>query len=314
MTLTELRYIVALAQERHFGRAAQALYISQPTLSVALKKLEQELGVMLFERNKSDVVLTPLGEKIVQQAQSILEQSQGLLEFAKQGQDPLRGPLRVGAIYTIAPYLLPPLIPHIHELAPDMPLVLEENFTARLAERLRQGELDVAIVALPFTQAGIVTLPLYDEPFVALLPAAHPWRERDTIAIHELAQESMLLLGRGHCFRDQVVQACPECQDESSGELRQTTEGSSLETIRQMVATGMGVTVLPCSAAGAAHYAQRLVVIKRLQAPVPTRRVALAWRSSFPRPKAIEALRQAILGTGLSCVRYLDVHAQAPEV
>ncbi len=178
MTLTELRYIVALARERHFGHAAEACFVSQPTLSVAVRKLEEELGVASFERAGSALTVTPIGERIVAQAQRALQEAESVKDVAKAGQDQLSGPLRIGAIYTIGPYIFPPLIPLLHKLAPDMPLVIEENFTAVLAGKLKRGELDVIIISLPFAESGIVTLPLYREPFVVLLPPAHPLTAR----------------------------------------------------------------------------------------------------------------------------------------
>lgn len=306
MTLTELRYLVALARQRHFGRAAEACFVSQPTLSVAVKKLETELGVELFERRKQEVTLTAAGERIVRQAARVLEEAAAIRELAEEGRDPLNGPLRVGAIYTVGPYLFPHLIPVLHERAPRMPLVIEENYTARLAERLRQGELDLIVIALPFTEQGIITLPIYDEPFVVVIPSGHPWQEREAIPVGALAEESLLLLGRGHCFRDQVLDACPACAHEAGADrLAQTVEGTSLETVRHMVASGMGITVLPATAAGADRYAQRLVKIRRFAPPEPQRRIALAWRKSFPRPKAIEAVRQAIFASELGGIHIL---------
>ncbi len=307
MTLTELRYIVALARERHFGRAAEVCPVSQPTLSVAVKKLEEELGVALFERGKTEVAVTPVGERIVEQARRVLEEMEGVRRIARQAHDPLAGPLRIGAIYTVGPYLFPRLVPVLHASAPLMPLVIEENYTARLGERLLQGELDVVLACLPFEEPGVVTLPLYDEPFVAMAPAAHPWRRRAAITTDDLGSETVLLLGAGHCFRDQVVAACPSCVSPPSveGGLQKTFEGSSLETIRHMVASGMGITVLPCTAAeGPGHYRSELTLVRPFADP-PRRRVALAWRVSFPRPKAIEALRQAIRACALDCVTYL---------
>lgn len=303
MTLNELRYALALARHRHFGRAAQACYVSQPTLSVAIRKLEDELGVALFERGH-DVRVTPIGERIIAQAQRVLEEADTIREMAQANQDQLGEPLRLGAIYTIGPYLVPPLLPVLHDRAPSMRLVLEENFTARLTERLRQGELDVIVISLPYSEPGIVTLPLYDEPFVVLLPSSHPWREKELIGAEDLAEETVLMLGAGHCFRDQVLEACPDCRrPHGQGELQQSVEGSSLETVRHMVASGFGITVLPCTAAGADRFSERLLTIRRFREPVPQRRVALAWRSSFPRPRAIEVLRQSILACELSCVR-----------
>ena len=307
MTLTELRYIIALARERHFGRAAAACFISQPTLSVAVKKLEDELGAVLFERGKTDVRITPLGERIVVQAKRVMEEVEGVKRIAGQDQDPLDGPLRLGAIYTVAPYLLPQLIPALHKQAPKMPLVIEENYTARLQERLLQGELDVIIISLPFAEPGLEVRALYDEPFMVVLPAGHPWRERSAIAVKELAEEPVLMLGTGHCFREQVLSVCPDCQRSvaSDDPLARAMEGGSLETIRHMVASGLGVTVLPCTAAGADKYAQRLLVLKRFKPPVPKRRVALAWRKGFYRPQAVAALAKAIRACKLSCVEFV---------
>ena len=307
MTLTELRYIVALARERHFGRAAAACFISQPTLSVAVKKLEDELGAVLFERGKTDVRVTPLGERIVVQAKRVMEEVEGVKRIARQDQDPLDGPLRLGAIYTVAPYLLPQLIPALHRQAPKMPLVIEENYTARLQERLLQGELDVIIISLPFAEPGLEVRALYDEPFMVVLPAGHPWRERSAIAVKELAEEPVLMLGAGHCFREQVLSFCPDCQRSAPSDdpLARAMEGGSLETIRHMVASGLGVTVLPCTAAGADKYAQRLLVLKRFKPPVPKRRVALAWRKGFYRPQAVAALAKAIRACKLSCVEFV---------
>jgi LysR family hydrogen peroxide-inducible transcriptional activator len=303
MTLTELRYIVALARERHFGRAAEACHVSQPTLSVGVKKLEEELGVVLFERSKTDVRLTPIGARIIEQAQRVLDEAAVIKELALGAQDELAGPLRLGAIYTIGPYLFPHLIPLLHERLPQMPLVIEENYTARLAEKLKQGELDAILIALPFAEPGIVTKALYEEPFVVVLPASHPWTEREQIAAADLGSETetLLMLGAGHCFREQVLEACPACRHGSQA-LQKTLEGGSLETIRHMVASGMGITVLPCSAAGADRYSQRLLSIRRFSAPAPSRTVALAWRRHFPRPRALAALAEAIRDCELSCV------------
>jgi len=307
LTLSELKYTVALARERHFGRAAEACFVSQPTLSVAVKKLEDELGVALFERGKTEVSITPVGMRVVEQAQLVLEAAEGIRQTAHSQADQLHGPLRLGAIYTIGPYLLPQLIPELHEAAPQMPLMIEENYTAELRRSLKQGDLDAILVSLPFEEPGVVTLPLYEEPFVAVLPAAHPLGARKTIALDDLAQEGLLLLGPGNCFRDQVLESCSNCGRTVSGDPERplSLAGSSLETIRQMVASGMGVTVLPCTAAGAERFAQRLLAVRRLRNPVPKRRVALAWRVTFPRPKAIEALRQAIRACPMSCVRFL---------
>jgi len=302
MTLTELKYIVAVARERHFGRAAEACHVSQPTLSVGIRKLEEELGVSIFERGGTEVSVTPVGAQIVDQAQRVLDETSSIREIAKLGRDPLSGALRLGVIHTIGPYLLPRLVPRIIGDAPDMPLVLQENFTARLIELLRQGDIDVAVLAEPFADQGFAIAPLYDEPFVVAVPRSHPWASRPGISSAELKEQTMLLLGTGHCFRDQVLEVCPELSrySQASGGIQKTFEGSSLETIRHMVASGIGITVLPWMAQPAQVLSgeQRddgLLSYVPFESPVPTRRVVLAWRRSFTRVAAIEAVRQAVL-------------------
>ena len=306
MTLTELRYVVAVARERHFGKAAEACFVSQPTLSVAVKKLEEELGLMLFERGPGEVSITPAGQKIVEQAQRVLEEAARVREIAAAGRDPLAGSLRLGAIYTIGPYLLPKLIPILRRSAPQMPLHIQENFTHRLAEMLKAGEVDVILVALPFDEPGIVTAPVYDEPFLVAVPKGHPWEGRKRVSSEELARESLLLLGEGHCFRDQVLEFCHALRSKERSGIAKTVEGGSLETIRQMVASGVGVTVLPSTSVSPGHSgAGDLIRVLPFSPPVPVRRVGLAWRRSFPRPEAIEALRKGILACNLPQVAKL---------
>lgn len=314
MTLTELKYIVAVARERHFGRAAEACFVSQPTLSVAIRKLEDELGIIIFERGGSEIGVTPVGERVVAQAHKVLQESAAIKEIARMGHDPLAGPLRVGVIYTIGPYLLPRLIPTQIERTPQMPLILQENFTAKLVELLRQGEIDCAIMALPLPDSGLSMVSLYDEPFMVAMPAGHPWAKRHEIDAEDLKQENMLLLGSGHCFRDHVLGVCPELSrysDASEG-IQRTFEGSSLETIRHMVAAGIGLTVMPVtSLMGNDHPESRLLKYVPFTAPAPERRVVLAWRKSFPRMAAIKALAQAIQATQLPGVRMLEIDAAA---
>ncbi len=305
MTLTELRYVVALARERHFGRAAEKCFVSQPTLSVAIKKLEEELGVALFERHPSDVSVTPVGARVVEQAQRVLEETAAIRHIAAEGKDQLAHPLRVGAIYTVGPYLLPQLIPAMHKRAPDMPLMLQENYTAKLADLLRNNELDAAILSLPFSDTGIVTQAVYDEPFRVVMPAGHAWSRKAKVTASELCGERLLLLGAGNCFRDQVLQTCPRLRTSGPSNLQQALEGSSLETIRHMVASGVGLTVLPSSAAENKSAASALLAIKPFASPEPSRRIALAWRASFPRPQAIEALREGVLACKLPGVTLL---------
>jgi LysR family hydrogen peroxide-inducible transcriptional activator len=315
MTLTELKYIVAVAREKHFGKAAEACFVSQPTLSVAVKKLEEELDVKLFERAANEVTVTSLGEEIVRQAQAVLEQAASIKEIARRGKDPLAGALKLGVIYTIGPYLLPDLVRQMIAHTPQMPLMLQENFTVKLLEMLRTGEIDCAILAEPFPDTGLASAPLYDEPFYAAVPVKHPLARQDSITTEALKQETMLLLGAGHCFRDHVLEVCPEFARFSSNAegIRKSFEGSSLETIKHMVAAGMGVTLvprlsIPQEALQAKPKRQEAALIKYLPfaGDPPTRRVVLVWRRSFTRYEAIAALRNAVYACALPGVQRLS--------
>lgn len=292
MTLTELRYIVTLAREKHFGRAAEKCFVSQPTLSIAVKKLEDELGVSLFERSKNVIKPTAVGEEIVQQAQQVLEQSDRIKELAQAGKDQLKTVLKVGAIYTIGPYLFPHLIKEVQRLAPEMPLYIEENFTENLRRKIKNGELDAVIIALPFQETDILTRQLYTESFKMLLPANHPWAKRKIIDGEDLPKTPLLLLGEGHCFRDQILESCPTLTQVMHNQ-SSITEGSSLETIRMMVGSGLGCSILPQSAVTDASQSN-MTVTKPFKKPVPQRTVAIAWRASFPRTQAIEILIEAL--------------------
>jgi LysR family hydrogen peroxide-inducible transcriptional activator len=289
VTLNELRYIVAVAQERNFGRAAAKCFVSQPALSVAIQKLEEELGAALFERGKSEVTITPVGERIVEQAQKVLEESARIREIAQAGRNQLVGLLKLGVIYTVGPYLLPDLVPALHARAPQMPLDIEENLTEHLESALKTGRIDAAIIALPFQPPGVVTELLYEEPFQVVVPHGHKWAKRKSIAPDELPAEHTILLNVGHCFRDQVLDACPELNRAEA----QVTRTNSLETVRNMVASGLGVSVLPRDAL-APRYHSRMVVPVPFTKPSPVRRIALAYRKSFPRPAAIAAIRDAV--------------------
>ena len=303
MTLTELKYVLALARERHFGRAAVSCFVAQPTLSVAIKKLEEELGVILFERSGAgEISVTPAGERVAEQAARIFELVDGIKNLAAIAKDDLVGPLRLGAIYTIAPYLLPGLIRELNQSAPQMPLLLEENYTRILTEKLKKGDLDAMLIATPVDDPGILTLPLYEEPFLVALPAHHPWRKHKHVQLGELENETLLLLGSGHCFRDQVLQACPALNRTASSGLAKTMESSSLETIRHMVASGVGITILPCTATRLRNMEDELLSFRPFRDQAPTRTVSVAWRKSFPRPQAIEAIRRAVLASDLACV------------
>jgi LysR family hydrogen peroxide-inducible transcriptional activator len=295
MTLTELRYIVAVSQKNHFGLASQACFVSQPTLSIAIKKLEGELGVRLFERSsKNEIRITEIGQQVIDQAHIVLQEARILSEIAQQGKDPLSGTFKLGVIYTIGPYLLPSLIPKLKQRAPDLKLIIEENFTVNLYQSLKQGVLDAIIISYPFAEPGIETVPLYEEPFVVALPRDHAWNKRKEIPPEDLAQEDLMLLGAGHCFRDQVINACPNCMLGNS-EITRSLEGGSLETIRHMVAAGTGITVLPqTSILHSYHDDERLIDFKPFKAPAPSRTVAIAWRKHYPRKETIATIRETI--------------------
>ncbi|MDX1348045.1 MAG: LysR substrate-binding domain-containing protein [Thiomicrorhabdus chilensis] len=302
MTLNELKYIIAVAKERHFRKASETCFVSQPTLSVAIKKLEEELGVILFERRKQDVLITPVGKKIIQIAEEIIERSQDIKQIAKTELGELTSELKIGAIHTIGPYLLPKLIPAFHQKVPNVPLIIEENYTHVLAEKLQTGELDMVILSLPFDEPNIETFELYEEPFKLIIPKQHPLNDStQEIFLKKIENETILLLGAGHCFRDQVVEAFPNLMhlNYQSDRLQKTFEGSSLETIRYMVASGAGISIFPCSSLSERDEA--LFTVKELNPPVPTRKVALAWRKSFPRKEILERFKQSLLEIKLNC-------------
>lgn len=293
MTLQELKFIVALAQEKHFGQAARACFVSQPTLSVAIQKLEKELETALFERDKNDVRVTPVGKEIIERAKRVLAEADGIKQAAQLDKDQLKGVFKLGVIYTIGPYLLPPLITALSDLAPEMPIEIQEDYTANLREKLASGELDAIIISLPFANPSFVTRPLYKEPFVVLMPAHHPLAKNKHVNQKELNQYNLLLLGEGHCFRDQIVSSCPMCFSKSKSAHWKTVAGSSLETIRHMVASNMGITILPATAAVNGYYQKGVLTTRPLKASEPSRVVALAWRKSFPRLKAIDVILNA---------------------
>jgi len=299
MTLSELRFVVALAKERNFRRASEKCFVSQPALSLAIKKLEEDLGVLIFERSRTDVSPTPIGEKIIEQAIRAIEEVAHIREIAKQGNNQLDGPFRLGLIYSVGPYLLPEIIPILRHSAPDMPLDIEENLTVQLEAQLKSGAIDAAIVALPFDVSGIKTLPLYDEKYVVMVPISHPWANKKSVSAAELIDENVLLLNSGHCYSHQVLQACPELSRKG-----QVLQGNSLETIRNMVASNLGITVLPCSAA-TERYVNPLVKVIAFESPVPVRRIALAWRKSYARELAINCLAEAIKEIKSECLELI---------
>ncbi len=304
MKLTQLKYALAVARERSFSRAAEACNVSQPSLSVAVKQLEEELKTPLFERFKNEIKITEAGSHVIAQAQKAIEEVERIQQIADCESGALEGSLKFGAIYSVGPYLFPTLIPKLHDAAPNMTMLVEENFTAVLSERLKRGEVDAIIVALPFDEPGIEVAPIYDEPFLVAVPNGHPWQGRSDVDGNELAGEKLLLLGKGHCFRDQVLEICPACHelDDTSEGIHNCIEGNSLETIRHMVAVRTGVAVLPmtsvnsfmCTAMNCEERRNHLVKYAHFKAPAPSRRIALAWRSTFPNRKAIDALLAAL--------------------
>jgi LysR family transcriptional regulator, hydrogen peroxide-inducible genes activator len=283
------------------GHAAKKCAVSQPTLSIAIQKLEKELGVCLFERGTTQAIATEIGECVVIQAQRVLDEAARVREVAHRVYDQLSGPLKIGVLPTVGPYLIPEFIPILQQTAPAMPLMIEENITANLAVLLKRGFLDAIILTLPFEEPGVNVLPLYDEPFRVVVPPGHRWESRQTIKAQELGTQSVLLLHAGHYFRDQVLDVCPELSRPDKDLMR----GTSLETIRSMVASGFGISVLPCTALLGGHCTELLRAIP-FDEPAPLRRVALAWRKSFARTTAIEVLRASILSLNIPCLRMLS--------
>jgi LysR family hydrogen peroxide-inducible transcriptional activator len=294
MTLTDLRYLIALARERHFGRAADACHVSQPTLSIAVKKVEDELDFALFERHRHEVLVTPGGEAIIRQAHRVLEEMDVLTSAARAARNEFADPLRLGAIFTTAPDLFPPLVRALKVGGSGLMLYLEENYTHVLTQKLADGELDAIIIAAPFDAPETHVEALYRENFELLLPADHAWAKRKSIARTELQADSLLLLGEGHCFRDQIIEACPHLGNNRNTLTSNTglTAASSLATLRHMVASGLGLTLVPASAAPALCAGDD-VVTKPLT-PAPSREMVIAWRRRFPRPQAIKALLLAL--------------------
>lgn len=299
MTLRELLFVVSVAKERNFRRAAEKCFVSQPALSLAIKKLEEDLGVQIFERSRTDITTTPIGEKIIEQAIKAIDEVNYIREIAIQGNNQLSGAFHLGLIYSVGPYLLPEIIPILRQNAPEMPLDIEENLTVQLETQLKNGVIDAAIVALPFDVPGINSMPLYDEKYVVMVPVNHAWAKRQSIAAHELTDENVLLLNTDHCYSHQVLQACPDLSRKG-----QVLQGNSLETIRNMVASNLGITVLPCSAATERHI-NPLVKVIPFEAPIPVRRIALVWRKSYAREQAVNCVVNAIRAIKSDCLDML---------
>ncbi len=284
--LKDLRYLVAVADTRHFGRAAERCFVSQPTLSAQLKKLEDSLGVQLIERQPKRIGLTEAGEQIVARARRMLEASEEVLTLARSHRDPLAGRLRVALIPTVGPYLLPQVMPALRKALPRLTLLLYEYQTAPLLERLHGGEIDLGILALPVEHEGLEVRELYEEPFELAVPASHRLAKQPSVRLEELKDEPLLLLTEGHCLRDQALALCSRAGLHEQQDFRAT----SLETLRQMVAAGAGVTLLPELAGKGPYGSARSVAIRPLARPVPTRRVGAVWRKTTARRPAIDAV------------------------
>ena len=290
LKLKDLRYLVAVADQRHFGRAAARCFVSQPTLSSQLKKLEQSLGVQLIERAPNNVSLTEAGEQIVARARRIIEASEEVVALAADARDPLAGRLRVALLPTIGPYLLPHVMREIRKSLPRLELRLYEHQTAPMLEKLRAGELDLGILALPVELAGLEARELYREAFTVALPERHPLTQRESVRAADLKGETLLLLEEGHCLRDQALEVCGPAR--ASG--REDFRATSLETLRQMVAAGAGVTLLPELARRGAYGNARGVRVRPFVPPAPVRRIGAVWRKTTPRRAAIEAVTRLI--------------------
>ena len=284
--LKDLRYLVAVADTRHFGRAAERCFVSQPTLSAQLKKLEQSLGVQLIERQPNNVALTDPGEQIVARARRILEACEEVTTLARSHRDPLAGVLRVALLPTIGPYLLPHIARPLQRALPRLQLHLHEYQTMPMLERLKAGELDVGILALPVDLDGLEARELFSEPFKVLIPDRHALAQRSRVTMGDLEGQSLLLLEEGHCLRDQALALCSRA---GLGE-RQDFSATSLETLRQMVATGAGITLLPQLATEGAYGNARGTRVLPFAKPVPSRRVGAVWRTTSARRAAIDAV------------------------
>ena len=288
MTLSELRFVVSVAQEKNFRRAAAKSFVSQPALSLAIKKIENELGVLIFERNRMGISLTTVGEKIVNQAQIVLEEVDKIKVISVAERNTQQVEVKIGLIYSIAPYLLPSIIPLVKNSSPEIILEAEEDITTNLIKKLEEGSIDAAIIALPFVVPGIETQPLYDEPFKVLIPTKHPWNNKQKINVKELKNEKILLLDNTHCFSMQVREACPGISDKA-----EVQAGTSLETIRNMVASNLGISILPQSAT-ANNYSNDLINILPFESPIPFRRVAMAFRRGSSKQSSLGKIVKSI--------------------
>jgi LysR family hydrogen peroxide-inducible transcriptional activator len=286
MNLKDLKYLVALADTGHFGQAAERCFVSQPTLSAQLKKLEAYLGVKLVERQPKNVQLTEVGKQIVVRARRMLEEGDEIVALARSNTDPFAGKLKVALIPTIGPYLLPRVMQKIRKTLPHLSLMLYEYQTEALLKRLRDGEIDLGIMALPALQDGIESRALYEEAFTVALPNNHPLAAKTTIKVQDLKGQTLLLLEDGHCLRDQALEVCSRVDVREAEDFRAT----SLETLRQMVVAGLGITLLPEMAVESPFGSQRGLTVRQFAKPAPSRTVGAVWRKSSTRAAAIMAV------------------------
>jgi LysR family transcriptional regulator, hydrogen peroxide-inducible genes activator len=294
MNLRDLKYIIAVAETRHFGKAAERCFVSQPTLSGQIKKLEEELEVTLFERTNRSVEITPVGTAILTHARVILEQADLIQQLARAHQDPLAGALRIGVIPTLSPYLMPLILMPLRKRYPQMKLVLSEELTDSLLERLRNHEIDAALLATPVAEQDFETLTLFDEPFWIAYPRRHPFYIKDKITLRDLGNENLLLLAEGHCLAEQAMEVCHIRERQAQGEMADL-RASSLETLIQLVGAGFGITLVPALAMRGSWTTDSGVVAQPLAIADAARRVALVFRHSFPRRPALQAFADVIL-------------------
>ena len=295
MNLKDLKYLVALADTGHFGKAAARSFVSQPTLSAQLKKLEQYLGVKLVERQPKNLQLTEVGKQVVVRARRMLDEGEEIIALARSNTDPLAGQLKVALIPTIAPYLLPRVMQKLRKSLPNLRLMLYEYQTESLLKRLRDGEIDLGIMALPAPQDGLESRALYQEAFTVALPSNHPLTAKSSIKVQDLKGQTLLLLEDGHCLRDQALEVCSRVEVREAEDFRAT----SLETLRQMVVAGLGITLLPELAVESPFGSQRGMSIRQFGKPAPTRTVGAVWRKSSTRAAAIAAVC-GVLDPGLA--------------
>ena len=294
MNLRDLNYVIAVADTQHFSLAAERCCVSQPTLSGQIKKLEQELGLTLFERSKRSVETTAIGKEVVEQAKLILERVDVLKQLAQSHQDPLVGPLRIGAIPTLSPYLMPLILKPLKKQFPQMSLVLYEELTDKLLHRLGDHEIDAALIATDTENPGFEKIPLFDEPFWLAHPRKHSFSNKTRISQNDLNEADLLLLADGHCLADQAMAVCHMSKRNVQGDLADM-RAASLETLMQMVAAGFGCTLLPALAVKVGHLKDRSIETRQLKLPDTFRRISLVYRSSFPRQQALQAFANVIL-------------------